>query len=173
MRGRIENARAREAGERLGLRVLFGQEMRFLDHPNDFLTYGLLPDDLLRFPELYRMTLREFQAFAHERGAAVFQAHPFRRPCAPSNPAYLDGVEVYNGHPDHDSRNRLAEAFAEECRLPRISGSDFHRPHHLARGGLVLSRLPRDEKELAQMLLHARGVLRLVRTPGGAGNDPA
>ncbi|MEA4822726.1 MAG: transposase [Clostridiaceae bacterium] len=155
---------ARELGEKLGLCVLFGQEMRFLGHPNDFLTYGLDERDLLENPELYRMPVSEFLPFAHEHGAIVFQAHPFRlSACAPSNPAYIDGVEVYNGHPDHDSRNNLAEEFADSCGLLRISGSDFHRCHHLARGGLILPRIPKDGKDFAAMLRGGE-VERLVRT---------
>ena len=53
------------------------------------------------------------------------------------------------------------------------SGSDFHRPHHLARGGIIVSHMPRDEKELGRMLVTHEGILSLVKTPGGMGNDPA
>ena len=155
---------AREEGERIGLRVLFGQELRFLGHPNDFLVYGLDEQDLIDNPELYRLSGPEFLTLAHEKGAIVFQAHPFRTPpCAPSNPAYIDGVEVYNGHPDHNSRNPLAQEFADTCGKLQISGSDFHQPHHLARGGVILPRLPEDGKDFAAML-RAGEVTRLVRT---------
>ncbi len=156
---------ARAAGERLGLQVLFGQEMRFTDHANDFLSYGLTPEEIAEYPELFRMTLCEFREFAHEHGAVVFQAHPFRTPpCAPSNPGFLDGVEVYNGHPEHDSRNHLALEFARTCGLRESSGSDFHREHHCARGGLLLERLPRDEKDFAAMLLKGDGIVSLLRS---------
>ncbi len=165
---------ARELGEKLGIRVYFGQEMRFYDHANDFLVYGISPEDLLANPELYNMTLDTYRGFAHAHGAVIFQAHPFRTPpCAPANPAWLDGVEVYNGHPDHNSRNALAQQFSEMCHLPASSGSDFHRPHHLARGGIIVSHMPRDEKELGRMLVTHEGILSLVKTPGGMGNDPA
>ena len=162
---------AKEAGEKLGLKVLFGQEMRFFDHSNDFLVYGISPEDLLENPELYQMTLAEYREFAHARGAVIFQAHPFRAPCAPSNPAYIDGIEIYNGHPDHNSRNNLATDF--QCRYAQkytISGSDFHRVHHLARGGVVLPRIPEDEKDFIAMIQNHE-IIRLVRTRGGA--DPS
>lgn len=160
-----------EAGARRGLKVLFGQEMRFFDHSNDFLVYGITPDDIHNYPELYNLTLDEYLKFAHEHDAIVFQAHPFRAPCAPVNPTYIDGIEIYNGHPDHNSRNNLAGDFqAMYPEKVQISGSDFHRWHHLARGGVVLPRLPEDGKDFARMLRGGE-VIRLVRTRGGV--DPS
>lgn len=32
-----------------------------------------------------------------------YQAHPFRNSMKITNPELLDGIEVYNGHPGHDS----------------------------------------------------------------------
>ncbi len=163
---------AKAMGEKLGVRVYFGQEMRFYDHPNDFLVFGISPEDLIANPALYDMTLDTYRDFAHAHGAVIIQAHPFRTPpCAPANPAWLDGVEVYNGHPDHNSRNKLAQQFADMCGLPATSGSDFHRPHHLARGGMIFSRMPRDEKDLGQMLIKQDELIAMVRSPGGMSND--
>ncbi len=65
--------------------------------------------------------------FAHERGALVIAAHPYR--------AYglgdlaknygLDAVEVLNGaSPSHI--NRMAEILAHEMGLPGVAGSDAH-----------------------------------------------
>ena len=45
---------------------------------------------------------------------------------------------MFNGNPRHDSHNALTLAFAEaHPRLIRTSGSDFHQPQDLARGGIV------------------------------------
>ncbi|NMA07709.1 MAG: transposase [Clostridiales bacterium] len=154
---------AADAGKKLGVRVLFGQEIRFFDSINDYIVFGFSPDDLVRYPELYNMTLAEYSAFARAHGAFLFQAHPFRSPCVPADPVLLDGTEVYNGHPDHANHNGLALAYAEEHHLPQFSGTDFHRWHHLARGGLSLREFPEDEKAFVQML-KSYDIVRLVQT---------
>lgn len=50
--------------------------------------------------------------------------------------AYLDGVEVMNGNPRHDSHNEDAAAYCRANGLIGISGSDFHQWEDLAIGGL-------------------------------------
>lgn len=45
-------------------------------------------------------------------------------------------VEVYNGKTD-DRRNAQALAWAKENGKLMVSGSDFHTPEHLARGGII------------------------------------
>ena len=42
------------------------------------------------------------------------------------NPELLDGMEVYNGHPGHNSNNDIAEIWASKYGLRKSSGSDFH-----------------------------------------------
>ena len=52
----------------------------------------------------------EFLISPPDYSVALFRTPPEDRKTAP--PETLDGVEVYNGNPRHDSRNALALAFA-------------------------------------------------------------
>ena len=53
-------------------------------------------------------------------------------------PELLDGIEVFNGNPRHNSRNELALEYAEKNGLLKLSGSDFHQRQDLARGGILV-----------------------------------
>ena len=65
----------------------------------------------------------------------------------------LDGVEVFNGHPRHDSRNPLALEFAAaHPHLIRTSGSDYHRTQDLATGGIETDRDIRTPADLVKCL---------------------
>ena len=70
-------------------------------------------------------------------GLKVFQAHPFRNNMRVTDPGLLDGIEIHNGHYDHNSRNEFAYMWAKHYGLTGISGSDFHEIEDLARGGII------------------------------------
>jgi len=127
---------ARRAGEKLGLTVLPGMELRFETHGcNDFLVF--LPDPALyALRGLPAMDPRAFKRLADERGMLVYQAHPFRPGLSAEPPEALHGVEVYNGNPRHESRNALARAYAREHGLAMLSGSDVHQEGDAGRGGI-------------------------------------
>ena len=101
------------------------------------------------------MELEEFYKFKErvDQDILVYQAHPFRDKMTIVDPELLDGVEVYNGNPRHDSRNDLANLYAKRHHLKKISGSDFHQVEDLARGGILLSENPDNEQELVQLLI--------------------
>ncbi len=129
---------AKAEGERVGLTVLLGMEWRCRDSSEDYLVYGFSEQDVVDLPQLPDLDPREFCALAHEHGWMVVQAHPFRPHLKRLDPALLDGVEVYNGNPRHQSRNETAQAFARQNGLLMLSGSDFHEWEDLARGGVFL-----------------------------------
>ena len=64
------------------------------------------------------------------------QSHPCRSGMKPCPAAYLDGVEVMNGNPRHNSHNEDAASFCRTNGLVGLSGSDFHEWEDLAIGGL-------------------------------------
>lgn len=160
---------ALEAGKRLGLTVFLGMEIRFDGSNNDYLVYGLDEAFLRENPELYSLGLHNFRRCLQEKLGdghfLIYQAHPFRPGVTPANPADLDGVEVYNGNPRHNSRNHLALHFAEKNRLKRISGSDFHRRVDLARGGMIFPEKATTNGQLLN-LLKEQNQLELIRTAG-------
>ncbi len=128
---------ALEEGNRIGLTVLLGMELRFPDHECDFLVYGFDETFLLENENLYGMGLEKFFQLTREKDILVFQAHPFRDGQVRANPKFLDGVEVFNGHPGHNARNHLAEDFAREHSLRRIAGSDAHFTSGIGTSGIV------------------------------------
>jgi predicted metal-dependent phosphoesterase TrpH len=138
---------ALEEGLKIGLDVLLGIELRFEGSPNDYLIYGITEKFLLDYPELYKFNPKEFKKLTDKMGLLIYQAHPYRKNCTPASPDLLHGVEVYNGHPRHDSRNDLALKFGKDNNLKSLSGSDFHQRPDLARGGiLVKEKIPTIEK---------------------------
>lgn len=142
-----------EEAEGRGIRIYRGAELRFDGSFNDYLLYNY-PDELLEDPEaLFTMGLHEFIKLSRAAGALLIQAHPFRVMCDPAEPADLDGIEVRNMHPGHNSRNHLAQALADEHpHLLQTGGSDCHQESHLGRGGILSETLPKDEAELVTLL---------------------
>ena len=142
-----------DAADAYGIRIYKGAELRFDENENDYLFYGW-PDQLLSDPDaIFTTGLKEFYPISREVGAVLIQAHPFRAPSVISDFSCLDGIEIYNGHPRHNSNNDLAENVVREnpC-LIGTSDSDCHRTPDIARGGIVVKKLPQDETELADIL---------------------
>ena len=127
---------AREAGEQLGLTVLAGAEVRFDGTINDYLLYGITEDFFYSAPLLNRLkTPAELRALL-PADVCMVQAHPFRVGMTVADPAPLDGIEVYNGGTE-PPRNRLAYDYAASLGKIMTSGSDFHKPAALAKGGIM------------------------------------
>lgn len=155
--------RLRREAERYGLRVYEGAELRFDGSENDYLLYGF-PHALLADPDaVMRDGLAAFSEKARAAGALLVQAHPFRRMCTPAPAEYLDGVEVLNCNPRHDSRNALALDFARQNGLLMTAGSDCHRPEDVGQSGILCDTLPEDSLGLARLL--RSGAYQLIQ-PG-------
>lgn len=144
--------KAREVGQKLGLNVILGIELRFIDSPNDYLIYGVTPEFLKEKARLYHLGIKEFSHLVADKDILVYQAHPYRSGMERVDAELLDGVEVFNAQPRHNSRNKLAYRFAEENDLKKISGSDFHQREDLDRGGIILSQEVTDSQELVKVL---------------------
>lgn len=156
----LKGYRAAKALEDENFTVILGMELRFRENDNDYLVYGI-DEDFLR-----RVNLTEFEkpadfvAVAKENNLAFFQAHPFRDGMTVLNPIILDGVEVYNGHGGHDSRNDIALAWAKKFGVRMISGSDFHYVSKAEPGGVYFEERHMDSKAVAKALLENRYTLK-------------
>lgn len=124
-------------GSKLGIDIHLGLEIRFEENFNDYLVYGIDEEFLRKNKNLYALTLKQFRELTCEQGIVIVQAHPFRPDMVPAPPSLIDGVEVYNANPRHDSSNHLALKYAQENNLIGLSGSDFHRPQDAVRGGII------------------------------------
>lgn len=139
-----------EAGKNYGLDIIFGIELTFDENKNDYLVFGIDEQFLRKNRDLHKLGLEKFRKLTAGGDILIFQAHPFRPFMIPAPPSLIDGVEVYNGNPRHDSRNDLACEYARKNGLMISSGSDFHQPADMARGGIILPERIRSQKELVQ-----------------------
>ncbi len=138
------------AGERL--HILLGCELRFTENENDYLIFGLDEEFLIPHPDLHTRSLKGFSRLARDHGLLVIWAHPFRNRMMMVDPHYLDGIETYNGHPGHDSRNPLADAFARRYGLLRTSGSDFHHIYSAEAGGILTEEPITSMEQLVEVI---------------------
>lgn len=139
------------------INVLFGMEMRFdeelPEHDlNDYLVFGVTEEFLRNNGDLINMNIESFSHIAHKNGLLVYQAHPFRKHMTRTNPELLDGVEIYNGCPRHNSHNDKAEKWAKKNRLKGTSGSDFHELEDVAHGGIITDTEIKSNEDLLKIL---------------------
>ncbi len=128
-------------GIKLGIDIHLGMEIRFEENSNDYLVYGIDEEFLRKHENLYALTLKQFRELTAGRGIVIIQAHPFRPEMVPALQTLIDGVEVYNANPRHDSSNHLALKYAQDNNLIGLSGSDFHRPQDAFRGGILTNEV--------------------------------
>ncbi len=141
-----------EAGEALGIRVILGLEFTLPGTRDDILIYGVDRELLLRHPRMYRLGPSGLSRLAQQEGFLLIQAHPFRPYISRVYDEMVEGLEVHNGNPRHQSDNRKASLHADERGWICLSGSDFHQKQDVARGGVRLPVLPEDSFQLARML---------------------
>lgn len=147
------------AGPRLN--VLMGLEFRFVQNINDYLVFGFDREYLLTRPDILKMGIRDFTRMARGDGILTIQAHPFRTGMTVTSPEDIDGIEIYNGHPGHNSNNDIAEAWAVKYGKLMTSGTDHHNQDHLPRGGIVTDVPIKSEKQLIETLVS--GNYRLIK----------
>ena len=143
---------AQRAGERYGVGVILGCEIRFTENENDYLLYGIDREALLAAYDYLDRGFEAFSAFFRSPETVLLQAHPFRKNMVLVNPALLDGIEVFNLHPHHNSRVGLAARYAAEQDFIELAGSDFHDSDWGAIIGLRTKTLPTSSAELAALL---------------------
>ena len=97
-------------------------------------------------------TNKEPHILATENNMLFIQAHPFRNWMMVIDPRMVDGVEVFNGHFGHDSRNEIANMWAERFNLIKTSGTDFHYITSPANGGIFTEEEITDMAQLIEIL---------------------
>lgn len=150
---RNDYLKALEAGDRLGIKVYLGAELRFPNqNNNDYLLFGF---ELSQLDEMYSYmtgTLENFVDKFKTDDMFLLQAHPFRDGMKLGFEKCLDGIEVFNMHPNHNSRVALAAKYAKENGKIATAGTDYH---HIGHDNLCSTRasfLPNDEHELVKLL---------------------
>lgn len=147
--------RACKAAEGTKLKIYLGVEARFEENPNDYLIYGVDRDILGKIYDYLKKGLAAFRTEVTLPDSVLIQAHPYRNGCIPADGRLLDGVEVFNMHPGHNSRCVLAGIYAREQGLSLVTaGSDFHhlKRGHIANSALRCRELPTDSFGVAALL---------------------
>lgn len=141
-----------EKGEEHGIKVYLGMEIRFEENENDYLVYGI-DEDFIRNAISQKMkTLSDFVSVAKNDKNLILQAHPFRSGMKLMPAELLDGIEVYNMHPNHNSRIGFATKYAEEINGVFTCGTDFHHTGQGALSALLTREIPRDSFDLVNYI---------------------
>ncbi len=134
------------------LTVLLGAELRLPDSANDYLLYGVTEEFLRANPDLNKCSVKQASLTCRASGVLMIQAHPFRNRMKIVEPDYLDGIEIYNGAHNHDSRNDFAEMWARRYNMIVTSGSDYHDDYHSPDAGILTEAPIRTSEELLSVL---------------------
>ena len=135
------------------LNVIIGAEIRFKCNGNDYLWFGNFEEYMRKTPEIFDLTPREFFDICNQNGWLLIQAHPFRNNATVSNPEFIHGIEVYNGHIKHPERNFIAEMWANEyTHLIKTSGTDLHYEYVPATGGILTEEKITTIEQLVEIL---------------------
>ena len=134
------------------LNILLGMELRVRENGNDYLIFGVTEEFLRAHENLLDMNIWDVHKLTSENGMLLIQAHPFRDGITVTNPKAIDGVEVFNGHKGHDSRNDIAEAWADKFSLIKTSGTDFHYDYAPANAGIITEHEITDMAALIETL---------------------
>lgn len=143
---------AKEAGEKLGIKVLLGFEMHFPENNNDYLVFG--PDESF-IPQAYEYvggSQQDFYTACHGEDILILQAHPHRNNMEPVDPAYLDGYEVFNMHPGHNSRVAVAAKLHARHGGVITGGTDLHHRDHEGSLFTCFAEIPETEQDLVRLL---------------------
>lgn len=143
--------RTKAEGDKLGVTVILGMEYNAGDQ--DYLVYGIDEDFVKKSMTRKATPYADFYKEMKNEHNVFLCAHPFRKPWRDLGDEYLDGIEVFNMHPGHNSRVSIAARYAKLHNMPIITcGSDFHdEPNN----GMICMRtktLPKDSYELADIL---------------------
>lgn len=147
----LEGYRRMKAAAPEDFTVLLGMELRHYATGNDYLIYGIDEAFLYSAGNLMALLEKQVHRLCQEKGYLVFQAHPFRPYIIRCNPKYLDGIEVYNGKVPKPQNDKALE-WAKRTGKLMCSGSDFHSPENLARGGIITSAPIKTNADLLKVL---------------------
>ena len=145
--------KTKKEGEKHGLKVYLGMEVRFPENYNDYLVYGINENDVEEIFKYIHTDFKTFyKGFKNDKNV-ILQAHPFRDRMVLQDPEYLDGIEVFNMHPNHNSKIGFAARYANQFSdFIKTCGSDFHHDTHQGVGATLLKEMPEDSVAIGSIL---------------------
>ena len=145
-------AAAREEGKKCGVTVILGVEIRFTENHNDYLVYGVTPDEIEKMIPYLDRGIEAFYADFKREDNLILQAHPFRKGMELCPLHAIDGIEVFNMHPGHNSRIAVAAQYATDHNMVISGGSDYHEEGKEALCLFRTRTLPTDSFQIAEIL---------------------
>lgn len=160
---------ARDFGAQLDFHVLFGIEVTAERYSGvHLLIYGAHESFLTKHPKIFDASQEEMYEIAHENGAVLIQAHPYRRQDRLLCPAYLDGVEI-SCHPLYEGTHLDAlTRVAEENGLILTCGGDYHADTYRPYCGMYLPDSITEGRALGSYLASAEKVCLAVQEVDGS-----
>lgn len=146
--------RAVKEGEKFGVKVYLGMEIRFsLQNNNDYLVYGIDENDVRKAADFLESDIETFyKSFKNDKNV-ILQAHPYRNNIVPAGYDVVDGYETFNMHQGHNSRVGFAVAAAKKKKgFLMCGGSDFHHETHQGMIATLTKTLPENSFEFAEIL---------------------
>lgn len=131
--------------------VLLGMELRHYATGNDYLIYGVTEEFLYQAGNLMMKGVPMMRSFCNENGFLLYQAHPFRPYIVRHSLKHLDGIEVHNGKCSA-AENAKSYEWARKNGKLMVSGSDFHKEEHLAKGGIITEKSIKSNSDLIRIL---------------------
>ncbi|MEE1279215.1 MAG: hypothetical protein UHH95_00095 [Oscillospiraceae bacterium] len=144
---------AQKLSEKYNINVIFAAELRFNEgNSNDYLVYGIEPCEMDKIATMLGGTIEDFYRQYKSDNNIIIQAHPFRNKNEPAEPEFVDGIEVFNLHPNHNSRIGLAAKWAKKCGKIITAGTDFHHEGQHALCAMLTKAPVTNSFELAEVL---------------------
>ena len=143
--------RARKQGEKVGLNVMLGAEVRFPGPDgSDYLIYGIDEEFLRTNPYLFRSNPSDFfKRYGDE--ILIIQAHPFRNGNEFVFPDCIHGIEIANSNPRHNNHNEKAfELSKAHPELYLLGGSDAHREGDISSGWMLFKEPVTSSREFRE-----------------------
>ncbi len=155
----------KEGSKELGIKVFFGIEITMAKHDNiHMLVYGVDPEWLIEYPDLYDYDIKDLYELAHKYNAILVQAHPLRKNInVLLDTNYLDGIEL-NSHtikegPHTDEILEIAKA----NNLLVTSGGDFHNDSPRPKCGVYLPDNIETTKDIVEYLKTTNEIKMVVQ----------
>lgn len=139
------------AGDRLN--VLLGAEICFPQNASDYLIYGPDEDFFINNPDMHMHDRFWTGGLVRNNGCLLIQAHPFRHGCAVTEENVIDGIEVYNGHPNQKNHNCISREWAKLYpNYILTSGSDHHDEPAYPDAGILTKEPVTNNRQLVEIL---------------------
>jgi len=143
---------AKEEGDKLGLNVMLGMELRFVQDSNDYLVFGMDEQFIYDNPRMFEMSINSFVDFIKNTDILIVWAHPFRNNITMKDHHLFEAIESFNGNIRQDSRNILANQYMVMHNLVGTCGSDYHKLEDINISPMLFDYEIKNTKQLVKAI---------------------